>query len=316
LRQPDALLGRNVPVSVIVPVKNEEENLRRCLPALSWADEVFVVDSQSTDGTPAVAAEHGATVVPFEFNGVYPKKKNWALDNLPFRNDWVLIVDADEVVVPELAKEIARRIDRDEAEGYFLNSRYYFLGRRIRHCGYSECWNLRLFKRRLGRYERMPDSTGGRAGDNEAHEHVELEGRVLRLENELEHHAYPTIASWVEKHNRYAIWEAALHDRIVNEPIPKTIVGAQRFRRRLRKLAARLPMRPLIRFLYAYVLRRGFLDGRPGLIFCGLLAFYDFLASANRYEQQLVRGSRSTGFEEEQASSTRPGYPSVAGSPR
>ena len=95
------------PVSVIVPVKNEAENLRRCLPALAWADEVFVVDSQSTDETAEVAAELGANVVQFHFNGTYPKKKNWALDNLPFRNEWVLIVDADEVVVPELAAEIA-----------------------------------------------------------------------------------------------------------------------------------------------------------------------------------------------------------------
>ena len=89
---------------MIVPVKNEAENLRRCLPALAWADEVFVVDSQSGDETAEVAAEFGATVVQFHFNGTYPKKKNWALDNLPFRNDWVLIVDADEVVVPELAE--------------------------------------------------------------------------------------------------------------------------------------------------------------------------------------------------------------------
>src|SRR4051794_31741657 len=81
-----------VRVSVLVPVKNEEANLRRCLPALAWADEVFVVDSQSSDGTAAVAAEFGVRVVPFHFNGVYPKKKNWALENLPFRNEWVLIV--------------------------------------------------------------------------------------------------------------------------------------------------------------------------------------------------------------------------------
>ena len=81
--------------------------------------------------TAEVAAEHGATVIQFHFNGTYPKKKNWALDNLPFRNDWVLIVDADEVVVPELAEEIARRIACDEAEGYYLNSKYFFLGRRI-----------------------------------------------------------------------------------------------------------------------------------------------------------------------------------------
>jgi glycosyltransferase involved in cell wall biosynthesis len=280
-------LGAKAPVSVIVPVKNEAANLCRCLPALAWADEVYVVDSQSTDQTAAVARAAGAIVVQFHFNGRYPKKKNWALESLPFRNEWVLIVDADEVVLAELAAEIANRIASDEADGFYLNSRYYFLGRRIRHCGYSSCWNLRLFKHRLGRYERMPDCTGGRTGDNEAHEHVELEGRLLRLRHELEHHAYPTIATWVEKHNRYAIWEASLADRFLRDPIPTTIGSVQRFKRRLKKIAWRLPMRPLFRFIYAYFLRLGFLDGKPGLILCGLLSFYDFLASANRYEQKL-----------------------------
>ena len=254
-----------------------------------------MVDSQSTDKTADVARAHGATVVQFHFNGTYPKKKNWSLENLPLRNEWVLIVDADEVVVPALAAEIASRIERDEADGYFLNSRYYFLGRLIAHCGYADCWNLRLFKHRLGRYEKMVDSTGGRAGDNEAHEHVELDGRVLRLEHQLEHHAYPTIAAWVEKHNRYAIWEAALSEQILNEPIPSNIGAGKRVKRLLKKIAWRLPLRPLFRFVYAYVLRLGFLDGKPGLIFCGLLAFYDFLASANRYEQQLAQSPPPSG---------------------
>src|SRR5436305_1377679 len=138
------LPDRSVPVSVIVPVKNEAENLRRCLPALAWADEVFVVDSQSTDATALVAREHGARVQQFHFNGTFPKKKNWALENLAFRNEWVLIVDADEVVVPELAGEIARRVASSEADGFYLNMKYFFLGRRIRHCGYAEAWNLRL----------------------------------------------------------------------------------------------------------------------------------------------------------------------------
>jgi glycosyltransferase involved in cell wall biosynthesis len=305
-----------VRVSVLVPARNEAENLRRCLPALAWADEVIVVDSQSTDETLEVAARHGATVVQFHFNGTYPKKKNWALENLPFRNEWVLIVDADEVVLPELAAEIARRIEADEADGYYLNSRYYFLGRRIRHCGYSECWNLRLFKHRLGRYERMPDATGGRSGDNEAHEHVELNGRVLRLAHELEHHAYPTIATWVEKHNRYAIWEAAQYERFRDEPIPRTIGRGKRFKRHLKKIALRLPMRPAIRFVYAYFLRLGFLDGRPGLIFCGLLAFYDFLASANRYEQELRRSSDDGEASTNGASPAKREVPRLAGSPR
>ena len=279
---------QSVPISVIVPVKNEAENLRRCLPALEWADEVFVVDSQSTDATCRVAEEHGAQVVQFHFNGTYPKKKNWALEHLPLRNEWVLIVDADEVVVPALAEEIARRTAADESDGFELNMKYYFLGRRIRHCGYAECWNLRLFKHRLGRYERMPVSPEARTGDNEAHEHVELRGRVRRLVHELDHHAYPTISCWVEKHDRYAAWEAELYDRFLREPVPADIGAGKRLKRRLKKIYLRLPLRPLVRFVYAYVIRLGVLDGRPGLVFCTLLAFYDFLAWAKVYERRVA----------------------------
>ncbi len=276
--------GSKTPISVIVPVKNEAENLRRCLPALAWADEIFVVDSQSTDQTCEVAEEFGAEVVQFEFNGTYPKKKNWALENLPIRNEWVLIVDADEVVPVELAREIKERTATEAAEGFYLNSRYYFLGRRIRHCGYAECWNLRLFKHRLGRYERMPVRPGAATGDNEAHEHVELEGQASRLHQQLDHHAYPTISAFVEKHDRYASWEAEMHGRFLREPVPRSIGTGKRFKRYLKKIYLRLPMRPLIRFLYAYIFRLGFLDGKPGLVFCSLLSFYDFLCWAKVYE--------------------------------
>lgn len=284
-------------VSVIVPVKNEAENLRRCLPALAWADEVFVVDSQSLDGTAEVAAAHGARVVQFRFNGSYPKKKNWALENLPLRNEWVLIVDADEVVPPGLAEEIRERTASGEADGFYLNMKYFFLGRRIKHCGYAEAWNLRLFKHRLGRYERMPATPGTPTGDNEAHEHVELDGRALRLAHELDHHAYPTIHAWVEKHDRYAAWEAEQFDRFLREPIPASIGPGKRLKRRLKQVYLRLPCRPLVRFLYAYVIRLGFLDGYPGLVFCGLLAFYEFLCGANLYERRLRERASPRGAE-------------------
>jgi hypothetical protein len=133
----------------------------------------------------------------------------------------------------------------------------------------------------------MPVDPGTRTGDNEAHEHVELAGPARRLAHELDHHAYPTVAVWVEKHNRYAIWEAAMYERFLREPIPTSIGRGKRFKRQLKKIYLRLPMRPLVRFLYSYVIRMGFLDGRPGLVFCTLLAFYDFLAWANVYERSL-----------------------------
>ena len=107
-----------------------------------------------------MAAEHGATVVQFYFKGTYPKKKNWALDNLPFQNHWVLIVDADEVVFRSWPRRSPAGSPAMRPKAIYLNSKYFFLGRRIRHCGYSECWNLRLFRHRLGRYEKMPGRYG------------------------------------------------------------------------------------------------------------------------------------------------------------
>jgi len=204
-----------VPVSVIVPVKNEAQNLGRCLAHLGWADEVFVVDSQSSDDTARIAEEFRAKVVQFHFDGTYPKKKNWALESLPFANEWVLIVDADEVIPPELAREIAATLAAPGHEGYLLNFRYMFLGRWIRHCGYYPVWKLVLFKHRLGRFEKMPIASAANTGDNEVHEHVILRGSTGRLSHEVLHYPYPTIDSWVEKHNRYSNWEAALHERFL-----------------------------------------------------------------------------------------------------
>src|SRR6185437_16180280 len=99
-----------VPVSVLIPIRNETENLPRCLASVAWADEIFVVDSHSTDGSQQIAERHGANVVQFDFNGTWPKKKNWALENLPLKNEWVFILDADEVLPPEAQAEFAQAI--------------------------------------------------------------------------------------------------------------------------------------------------------------------------------------------------------------
>src|SRR4051794_13622266 len=111
-------MSERVPLSVIVPIKNEAENLPRCLDSIAWADEIFVVDSQSNDGSPQIAQERRAQVVQFNFNGTWPKKKNWALENLPFKHEWVLILDADEVLPPEARDEIAQAIVDPTMAGY------------------------------------------------------------------------------------------------------------------------------------------------------------------------------------------------------
>ena len=105
-----------VPVSILIPVKNEEENLPRCLQCVAWADEIFVVDSRSTDGSREIAAGHGATVVQFDFKEPWPKKKNWALENLPFKHEWVFLLDADETLPPGAEEEIRTIVTDPDSE--------------------------------------------------------------------------------------------------------------------------------------------------------------------------------------------------------
>jgi glycosyltransferase involved in cell wall biosynthesis len=278
-----------VPVSVILPVKNEEANLPACLAHLGWAEEVFVVDSHSTDRTIQIAEEWGGKVVQFDFNGVYPKKKNWAIENLPFKNEWVLIVDADEHIPEDLAKEIASAIARPDVDGYFLNRRFFFLGKWIRHCGYYPSWNLRLFRHERGRYERI-EAPWAKSGDNEVHEHVVLDGRAEYLSKDMLHYAYPTIQSWVEKHNRYSEWEAHVAGQIQGGTGDEGKIGIRLWRKRiLKRVFQKLPFRFVFRFFYAYVLRLGILDGKPGFIMCVLLSFYDFLSWSKAYELRISK---------------------------
>jgi len=270
-----------VPVSVIVPIKNEADNLARCLASVQWADEVFVVDSQSTDDSAQIANQHGARLEQFQFNGTWPKKKNWALQNLPFKHEWVFILDADEVLPPEAQKEFAEAIaNAGNIAGYWINRRFFFLGRWLRHAYYPN-WNLRLFRHSQGRYEKLTDLQTD-SGDNEVHEHVVVEGLTSRLRCEMDHYAFPSVDVFIEKHNRYANWEA----RVAAEGKSSQFLAHEHvdLKRSLRALARRLPFRPLLRFLYIYVWQKGFLDGREGYYFAMLHATYEFLIVAKTYE--------------------------------
>jgi glycosyltransferase involved in cell wall biosynthesis len=282
-----------VPVSIIVPIKNEAANLPRCLDAVRWADEMVVVDSQSNDGSIAIAQSRGATVVQFQFNGTWPKKKNWALENLPFRNEWVFILDADEVLPAEAEVEFARAIaNAGDIVGYWINRRFMFMGKWLRHAYYPN-WNLRLFRHALGRYEKLTNAATD-SGDNEVHEHVVVRGPTARLRVEMDHYAFPSVAVFVEKHNRYSNWEAKVAaDTLMSgsaEKISGTNVGT---RRRVKTLFLKMPCRPLLRFLYVYIWQKGFLDGVEGYYFARLHGVYELLALAKTRElkqQQHGRG--------------------------
>jgi glycosyltransferase involved in cell wall biosynthesis len=283
-------MSARVPVSVIIPIRNEAGNLARCLASVRWADEICVVDSQSTDGSIAIAEQNGAQIVQFQFNGTWPKKKNWALENIPFRNDWVFILDADEVLPPEAEQEFAQAIaNAGDKSGYWINRRFMFMGRWLRHAYYPN-WNLRLFKHSLGRYEKLTDANT-RSGDNEVHEHVIVNGPTGRLRCEMDHYAFPSVEVFVEKHNRYSNWEARVSaNRQLSGSdvqIGSNVVGR---RRRLKQFSQRLPFRPFLRFLYIYIWQKGFLDGREGYYFARLHGVYEFLSIAKTYE--LTHGSK------------------------
>ncbi|MGG6293034.1 glycosyltransferase family 2 protein [Leptolyngbya sp. AN02str] len=279
-----------VPVSVLIPAKNEELNLPACLASLACADEVFVVDSQSGDRTTQIAQDAGATVVQFHFDGRYPKKKNWALDTLPFRNEWVLIVDCDERITPELWDEIAIAIQHPSYAGYYLNRRVYFLGRWLRHGGKYPDWNLRLLRHELGRYEHLGTEGVPNTGDNEVHEHVILKGQAGYLKADMLHIDSRDIYHWLERHNRYSNWEARVYYNLLKGMGDRGTIGANLLgsvvqrKRFLKKIWVNLPCRPMLRFLVFYVLRLGFLDGRPGYIYARLLSQYEYQIEVKLYE--------------------------------
>lgn len=285
-----------IPVSVLIPAKDEELNLPGCLDSLSRADEVFVVDSHSCDRTAAIAEQSGAHVVQFPFNGRWPKKKNWSLDNLPFRNEWVLIVDCDERIPQELWDEIALAIEAPDVVGYYLNRRVFFLGTWIRYGGKYPDWNLRLFRHERGRYENLHTEDISNTGDNEVHEHVLLDGKVGYLKADMLHVDCRDMYHWLERHNRYSNWEARVYYNLLTGmeeggTIGSNFLGDSVQRKRfLKKVWVHLPFRPLLRFFVVYFLRFGFLDGRAGYVYACLLSQYEYQIGVKLYELRRFGG--------------------------
>jgi glycosyltransferase involved in cell wall biosynthesis len=266
--------SRKAPVSVLICTKNEERNLSACLESVSWADDCVVLDSFSDDDTVTIAGRGGARVVQREFDN-FSAHKNWALDTIDFRHDWILIVDADERVTPELAREIAALVSGSPPhQGYYVARQNWFAGVWIRHGGWYPDWNLRLLRRGQGRYE-----------PRLVHEHILLNGPPGYLQHPLIHYDYKGIERYFDRHNVYSSLEAVEAFRTLNAPGPEGLPaslwakgpGRRRF---LKNLAYKyLPGRALFKFIWMYFFRLGFLDGRMGFRFCVLHTFHDYQIS-------------------------------------
>lgn len=281
-----------LPISVIIPVRNEARNLPRCLESLQAAGEVYVIDSQSIDSTAEIARSFGAKVVQFQYRGGWPKKRQWALDNLPLAYEWVLLLDADESLTAELIAEIQTAIQNPEVDGYHIGLRMFFLGRRLRHSAAS-FYKLALFRRGKGRFECRLEDQDNSMCDMEVHEHVMVSGPTATLKGHLLHHNVESLSHYIQKHNEYSNWEARVwgenpRNAAALEP---RFFGSQAQRRRwLRENFFRLPGSSFYFFLYKYVFSLGFLDGVPGLIYCGFQGIQFFHIKAKIYELKCSRG--------------------------
>lgn len=265
-------------LTALVPTFNEERNIRDCLTCLTWVDQLIVVDSFSTDKTVEIAREFTDQVVQHEYVNS-ATQKNWAMSTLPIKGEWTLIVDADERVVPQLAQEIQEMLAGEDPpySGYFVNRRNIFFGHWVKRAGMYPNWNLRLFRTGQGVYETK---------EVDADVYLRDGGKVGYLRRDMLHYSYPTVDSYVTRLNRYTTWDARERLKPKEMVDDKAIVaGASGHARTLaRRVYEKLPAKPLALFLYMYLLKGGFLDGRVGFYTCGLWAFREFVIDVKTWE--------------------------------
>ncbi len=270
-------------ISVLILTLNEELNLTQCLKSVKdLASEIIIVDSGSTDKTKEIAESFGAKVVFHEFIN-QAKQFNWALDNLEISNEWILRLDADEFLTPELVKEIAETllVTEDIVSGFYLKRRVYFMGRWIKHGSYYPTWILRLFRKGKARSE-----------NREMDEHIILsEGNAGHMKNDFVDENKNKLSWWIERYNKYSTREASAFISAEGQVVSENLSGSQTERKRWLKnnLYYKSPkfMRAFLYFFYRYFLRLGFLDGIEGLIFHFLQGFwYRFLIDAKIYEAE------------------------------
>jgi glycosyltransferase involved in cell wall biosynthesis len=278
-----------LPITILIAAKNEAPNMLRCLRSARWAQDVYVIDSGSEDGTIEIAERSGAKVVQFRYTGGYPKKRQWALDTLNLTTPWILLLDADEIIPEALWEEIAKRIAEPAYNAFLITKGFHFLGRPFRFGGFSHAAVL-LFRRGTARFERTlmnPPS----AQDMEVHERLIVEGGIGRLRTPLIHEDFKGLKAYVDRHNQYSTWEALLRRQYRStgawgaDSVKARLWGnSQEQRRWLKAVALRVPFEPQLWFVYHYFLRLAFLEGRPGLIASRLRANYIADVHAKMYE--------------------------------
>jgi glycosyltransferase involved in cell wall biosynthesis len=275
-------------ITVIIAAKNEEENLPECLDSVRWAKQVLVVDSGSTDGTERITREYGAEYHLFQYDGKWPKKRNWALTSGLVTQPWVLILDADERVSDALKSAMELAITRKDIDGYYLKWKFMFLGKWMKH-SWSHGWMLRLFRHGKGEYENLNMTNEG-GWDAEVHENVVVEGPCARLEPLLDHDSNSSLTYWIKKQNEFSTWNAERRRQQLRQPVPSLghlfSGDPVKIRKWMKSIFIRLPGKPLLMFLWLYVIKMGFMDGQAGFYFCCLRASHELNICAKLFEMK------------------------------
>lgn len=256
-----------VPVSVMIFTLNEAVNLPACLESLRWCSDIIVVDSFSTDATASICAAHGVRFFQNRFEG-FGTQRNWALDHTGPVHPWILILDADERVPAELARELGEVASQNPAEvgAYRVRRRFHLWGRWLRHSSLYPTWVVRFIRAGRVRYQ-----------DRGHAETQVVDGRIADLRHDLVDENVKGIDEWFERQNRYSSKDAQFEfDSLAAGMRAGDLLSRDPLARRaaLKRLAARLPARGLLYFLYSYFWRGGFLDGRDGFVFCRMRAAY------------------------------------------
>jgi glycosyltransferase involved in cell wall biosynthesis len=259
-------------LTIAIPVRNEEQNLPGCLAAIGpdLARCIVIIDSGSTDQTPAIARRYGAQVLNFEWDGKFPKKRNWFLRNHPPATKWVLFLDADEYLTEEFKAEL-REVLRDEASdkvGYWLSYTIYFMGKQLR--GGYPLRKLALFRVGAGEYEQIDEKQWSKL-DMEVHEHPVLQGKVGVLNHKIDHQDFRGLSHYVTKHNEYAGWEAA---RFLKSATDTTLATRWTWKQQLKYRLMRSVLIGPAYFCGSFFLLGGFRDGARGLAFAILKMSY------------------------------------------
>lgn len=257
-------------LTIAIPVLNEEQNLSLCLNAIGsdFASNVVVVDSGSTDSTVEIARSHGIEVIDFKWNGHFPKKRNWFLRYRTPSTEWVLFLDADEILTNSVKREISNALVNTDKEGFLLSYTNYFLGRRLR--GGYPLRKLALFRVGDIEYERIEEDRWSQC-DMEVHEHPIVYGQVGQIRARIDHRDLRGIDSYMRKHNEYAAWEA---NRLFSIQNSRESMNKWSFKQRLKYSIISSPFGGSIFFFASFFLLGGWRDGSVGFAFCILKASY------------------------------------------